>query len=424
MKTPFIFLLICQFAISFKLDCEFHGITKRADMNACQLASSEDIPFEVHDDVITEDNYIITMHRLPRNDSKRRYPVLLMHGLLQSSDVWLLNNRRESLAWLLWDEGYDVWMGNVRGNYYSRNHTQYAKTECFWDLTWSWPCFVYTCPTNITDPEKFWAFSFDEMGKYDLPAMLERIKKVTGRNKVNYVGHSQGSVVLFSAVAQLDNDFNRKINKFFALAPAAAISRMNTSYGEYLNETSGVYKLFDAVYEHEAFPRDDFWAKLKNWVCYHFTWFCEEKVTNLAGKSKFGLDPWRQYMYFKRDQSGTSMQNIRHWVQMKSIAKVRREEIGLRYYDFGSNKTNMEHYNQTEPPLYDLSTFDIPTYFFCGTRDAMVFGHDCKRQVRTILKINDEKTEYFKINGYNHADFIYGKNAYHKVYERILKQIK
>ena len=83
------------------------------------------------------------------------------------------------------------------------------------------------------------------MGKYDLPAMLERIKKVTGRNKVNYVGHSQGSVVLFSAVAQLGNDFNRKINKFFALAPAAAISRMNTSYGEYLNETNGVYKLFD-----------------------------------------------------------------------------------------------------------------------------------------------------------------------------------
>ena len=137
-------------------------------------------------------------------------------------------------------------MGNVRGNYYSRNHTQYAKTECFWDLTWSWtwswPDFVYTCPTNITDPEKFWAFSFDEMGKYDLPAMLERIKKVTGRNKVNYVGHSQGSVVLFSAVAQLGHKFSRKINKFFALAPAAAVSRMNSNYSKYFNETHGMFK--------------------------------------------------------------------------------------------------------------------------------------------------------------------------------------
>ena len=76
------------------------------------------------------------------------------------------------------------------------------------------------------------------MGKYDLPAMLERIKKVTGRKKVNYVGHSQGSVVLFSAVAQLGHEFSRKINKFFALAPAASVSRMNSSYSEYFNETS------------------------------------------------------------------------------------------------------------------------------------------------------------------------------------------
>ena len=126
----------------------------------------------------------------------------------------------------------------MRGNYYSRNHTQYAKTECGWKWSWTWFKSFYKCPTKITDPERFLAFSFDEMGKYDLPAMLERIKKVTGRKKVNYVGHSQGSVVLFSAVAQLGHDFNRKINKFFALAPAASISRMTSNYSEYFNETN------------------------------------------------------------------------------------------------------------------------------------------------------------------------------------------
>ena len=72
--------------------------------------------------------------------------------------------------------------------------------------------------------------------------------------------------------------------------------------------------------------------------------------------------------------------------------------MGLRYYDFGSNKTNMEHYNQTEPPLYDLSSFDIPSYFFCGTKDAMVTGHDCKRQMRTILKYDDQKVKYFQVS--------------------------
>ena len=103
----FIFLLFSKSTFSFQrasLDCNLDNSTLEADMTACQLASSKGIPFEVHDDVITEDNYVITMHRLPRNDSKRRYPVLLMHGLLQSSDVWLLNERNKSLAWILWDK--------------------------------------------------------------------------------------------------------------------------------------------------------------------------------------------------------------------------------------------------------------------------------------------------------------------------------
>ena len=106
MKIPLLFLLICKFAFSFTPDCTLNPDypIEEAEMTACQLASSKGIPFEVHDDVITEDDYVITMHRLPRNDSKRRYPVLLMHGLLQSSDVWLLNERNKSLAWILWDK--------------------------------------------------------------------------------------------------------------------------------------------------------------------------------------------------------------------------------------------------------------------------------------------------------------------------------
>ena len=88
------------------MDCTYDPAyqTEEVDMTACQLAASKGIPFEVHNDVITDDGYILTMHRLPHNDTKRRYPVLLMHGLLQSSDVWLLNERNVSLAWVLWDQ--------------------------------------------------------------------------------------------------------------------------------------------------------------------------------------------------------------------------------------------------------------------------------------------------------------------------------
>lgn len=104
--TSLSILIIFQINISFQMDCTYDPANpiEEIDMTACQLAVSKGIPFEVHNDVITNDGYILTMHRLPRNDTNRRYPVFLMHGLLQSSDVWLLNERNVSLAWILWDQ--------------------------------------------------------------------------------------------------------------------------------------------------------------------------------------------------------------------------------------------------------------------------------------------------------------------------------
>lgn len=69
---------------------------------------------------------------------------------------------------MLADLGYDVWMGNVRGNRYSKQHR------------WL-----------VTDSKKFWKFSFHEMGKYDLPVLIDFILNKTGFKKIQYIGHSQ-----------------------------------------------------------------------------------------------------------------------------------------------------------------------------------------------------------------------------------------
>lgn len=85
-----------------------------------------------------------------------------------------------SLATVLADEGYDVWIPNNRGNTFSRNHT-----------------------TLNPDKSKFWDFDYEDMALYDVPANLEYVAKATGVEKFPYIGHSQGTVQMFVALSKI-----------------------------------------------------------------------------------------------------------------------------------------------------------------------------------------------------------------------------
>ena len=81
-------------------------------------------------------------------------------------------------GYILSDAGLDVWLGNFRGNRYSRNHVNASGLM------------------NPDDPP-FWSFSIHELGKYDLPAMVEHVLRDTGLPSLTYVGHSMGTTALW-----------------------------------------------------------------------------------------------------------------------------------------------------------------------------------------------------------------------------------
>ncbi|KAI1382081.1 alpha/beta-hydrolase [Hypoxylon crocopeplum] len=128
---------------------------------------------------------------------KRKFPVLLMHGLLQSSGAYCVNDD-DSLAFYLCKSGYDVWLGNNRCGFHPK-HTL----------------------LDYSDP-RMWCWNIRQMGVFDLTALVSRVLFETGFEKIGLICHSQGTTETFVALAKEQRpELGEKLTVFCALAPAA-----------------------------------------------------------------------------------------------------------------------------------------------------------------------------------------------------------
>ncbi|KAL5872454.1 hypothetical protein ACKVWC_008082 [Pyricularia oryzae] len=135
--------------------------------------------------------------KLRNPDGPKRFPVLLMHGLLQSAGAYCVNDD-DSLAFYLCKSGYDVWLGNNRCGFKPK-HTL----------------------LKYSDP-RMWCWNIRQMGVFDLTALTSRVQFETGFEKIGLVCHSQGTTQTFVALAKEQRpDLGEKLSVFCALAPAA-----------------------------------------------------------------------------------------------------------------------------------------------------------------------------------------------------------
>lgn len=132
-----------------------------------------------------------------QEQGSKKFPVLLIHGLLQSAGAYCVNDD-DSLAFYLCKAGYDVWLGNNRCGF----NPKHVLLE-------------------YEDP-RMWCWNIRQMGVFDLPALTSRVRYETGFDKIGLVAHSQGTTQSLVALAKEQRpDLGERLTVFCALAPAA-----------------------------------------------------------------------------------------------------------------------------------------------------------------------------------------------------------
>ena len=327
--------------------------------------------------MVTRDGYCLQLHRIPGQGR----PVLLIHGMMCSSYCWVTSDD-SSLAFILADAGYDVWMGNFRGTKYSRKHI------------------------NL-DPDihrTFWRFSLHELAVYDLPAMISEIVKVSGKKKLSFIGHSMGTTC-FLILASYRPRLVAHVDLAILMAPVVEPHNMSN----FIWYIAPLHNLAKTVIEMTNFPLEILPASLliEKLTWDHIGQFCLK--LQLRGSSPDSRDrEMLNRICHHAKTSKTSFYTILHYAQ--NITNK-----SFHAYDWYDSSENIKRYGSQQPPTYQLAQVKVPVALFWSPRDSLSSREDMQRIVSELPRIVDCK----EVN-IGHLDYLWGSNVKGNIYYDVL----
>ena len=349
--------------------------------NIEEIVTSKGFNFEKHF-VETEDGYTLVLFRIPGGknceDGSILPPVLLQHGVFDSSDGWVCNGEKHSIAFVLANHNFDVWLSNSRGNKYCKRHNKFRENSF-----------------------EFWQFSFHELGIYDIPAAIKYIREENkSGEKIIYFGHSQGTSLMFSGLVEKYEFYKNNIKLFVALAPIARLNHLGSTLLSVLSSIS-IHKLMKKAKAYEICPQSEGTSNFINFMNKNANGLTNCFIGLLSdSNSKEYNDPNALSVYFKHYPCGTSLKCLIHYVQIIKAKKF----IHFNY----KKDANFALYRQSEPPEYDLSMIkDIPIMLITGDKDKLATPDD----VRWLYSQLKNNVIYFDIiPNMGHLSFMCGNN--------------
>ncbi|XP_047987534.1 lipase 3-like [Leguminivora glycinivorella] len=371
------------------------GILEDAILDTWSLIRKYGYPCEIHR-VYTEDGYILELHRIPHGRENANLPgprpvVFLQHGLLSSSAEWVLMMPGKGFAYILAEAGYDVWMGNARGNTYSKRHVSIKPTS-----------------------SSFWKFSWHEIGYYDLPAMIDYVIKNTGVPKLQYVGFSQGTTA-FWVMASTRPEYNEKISAMQALAPVAYVGNIRSPLIKAIAPlTNSLELIMKIIGANEFLPNGKINELAGQTLCVEES-IAQALCTNLlfliCGYNDAQLNATMLPIVLGHTPAGAATRQLIHYGQLYKSSKFVQFDHGLL--------TNKRKYGTFKPPPYDLSNIRTPVFLHYADNDWLSTPNDVDKLLREVKSaVGKYKVPLPK---FNHLDFVFAMDAKKLIYDRVMK---
>ncbi|XP_014621646.1 triacylglycerol lipase 2 [Glycine max] len=345
--------------------------------------------------VTTEDGYILSLQRMPEGRSGEKAdkpPSVIIElrqltcvELFQDASTWLVNSPDESLGFILADNGYDVWLANVRGTQYSSGHTSLIPNDtAYWD--WSW----------------------DELASYDLPAFAQYVYNYTGQ-RIHYAGHSLGTLMALAALSQ-----GQVVNMLRSTALLCPIAHMNQIPSLLTKLAADTFIANDmywlGIHEFNPNGRGGAASKFVEDICNKLNLNCSNLMSLVTGPNCC-LNSSRTDI----SSEPTATKNLIHLSQMIRTGKIVK-------YDYGDQGQNMQHYGQPVPPLYDMTAIpnEFPLFLSYGGQDFLSDVKDVQVLLNDLKDHNGNKLVVLFKEDYAHLDFVRAVNAKQMIYDPMI----
>lgn len=347
--------------------------------------------------VQTGDGYLLGLHRLAYRRGEedcrvnagsgkgglKKKVVYLHHGLMMNSEVWVaLTERERCLPFELVERGYDVWLGNNRGNKYSKKSVHCAPTD-----------------------SSFWNFSMDQFAFHDIPDSIEYILKTTHQPSLSYIGFSQGTAQAFATLS-IHPDLNDKVDVFIALAPAMSPPGLTSSIVNTFVKTSPDI-IFLAFGRKSILPSTTMWQS----ILYPpiFVRLIDASLQFLFGWTACNITAHQKLAAYPHLYSYTSTKSVVHWFQ------IIRNGVFQMYDDDApsvmSNKS--KYYKVAKFPTRNIKT---PIVLVYGGSDSLV-------DIKVMLRELPRHTVAKEIPHYEHLDFLWASSVDQLVFPHVFEAL-